>query len=133
MASKIFVLKLRDIIKTAVFAILGIIIIVAIIGFFSGSFKSAYKEGTYNSEIVLYGKPVTLSVTVGKNEIESIVLNPLNETQEVFYPTFNACIDDIAGQVVEMQSTDIELNKDYEVTGGILLDAIDSALEQAKR
>lgn len=133
MASKIFVLKLRDIIKTAVFAILGIIIIAAIIGFFSGSFKSAYKEGTYNSEIILYGKPVTLSVTVNKNEIESVALNPLNETQEVFYPTFNSCIDEISEQVVAIQSTDIELNKDYEVTGGIILDAIDNALEQAKK
>lgn len=133
MASKIFVLKLRDIIKTAVFAILGIVIIAAIIAFFSGSYRSAYKEGTYNSEIILYGQPVTLSVTVGKNEIESISLAELNETQEVFYPTFNSCIDEITQQVVEMQSTDIELNKDYEVTGSILLDAIDNALEQAKK
>lgn len=133
MASKIFVLKLKDIIKTAVFAILGIVIIAAIIAFFSGSYNSAYKEGTYNSEIILYGKPVTLSVTVGKNEIESISLAELNETQEVFYPTFNSCIDEITQQVVELQSTDIELGKDYEVTGSILLDAIDNALEQAKK
>lgn len=133
MASKIFVLKLRDIIRTGIFTVLGIAIIAAIIAFFCGSFKSAYNEGTYNSEIILQGKPVTLSVTVGKNEIESIVLNPLNETQEVFYPTFTNCIDDIAEQVVALQTTDIELNKDYEVTGGILLDAIDSALNQAKK
>lgn len=133
MASKIFVFKLKDIIKTAVFAVLGVIIIAAVIGFFSGSFKSTYKEGTYDSEIILYGKPVALSVTVGKNEIESIALSPLNETQEVFYPTFGSCIDDISKEVIAAQSTDIELNKDYEVTGGILLAAIDDALEQAKR
>ncbi|MDO4300574.1 MAG: hypothetical protein Q4D26_04175 [Clostridia bacterium] len=133
MASKIFVVKLKDVIKTGIFAVLGIIIIAAIIAFFSGSNKSAYKEGTYNSEIILQGKSVALSVTVGKNEIESISLEPLNETQEVFYPTFNSCIDEISQQVIELQSTDIELNKDYEVTGSILLDAIDSALAQASR
>ena len=98
MASKIYVLKLKDVIKTAVFAILGIIIIAAIIAFFSGSSKSAYNEGTYNSEIILYGNPVELSVTVSKDEIESISLEQLNETQEVFYPTFSNCIDEISQQ-----------------------------------
>ena len=133
LASKIFVFKLKDIIKTAIFAVLGIIIIGVVIAFFSGSFKSTYKEGTYNSEIVLQGKPVTLSVTVGKNEIESISLDQLNETQEVFYPVFSNCIDDVANKVVEMQSTDIELNNDYAVTESILLDAINRALDEAKR
>lgn len=133
MASKIFVVKLKDVIKTTVFAILGVIIIVAIITFFSGSNKSAYNEGTYNSEIILYGSPVELSVTVSKNEIESISLEQLNETQEVFYPTFSNCIDEIAQQVVALQSTDIELSKDYAVTGTILLNAIDTALSEAKR
>lgn len=133
MASKIFVVKLKDVIKTTVFALLGVIIIAAAVAFFSGSSKSAYNEGTYKSEIILYGSPVELSVTVTKNEIESISLEPLNETQEVFYPTFTNCIDEISDQVVQLQSTDIELNKDYEVTGTILLNAIDNALEQAKR
>ena len=72
LASKIFVFKLKDIIKTAIFAVLGIIIIGAVIAFFSGSFKSTYKEGTYNSEIVLQGKPVTLSVTVAKIKFKGI-------------------------------------------------------------
>lgn len=133
MASKIFVFKLKDLVKTAVFAVLGIIIIGAIIAFLSGSFQSTYREGTYNSELILFGKPVTLSVTLGKNEIESISLEQLNETQEVFYPGFNNCIDDVAKRVVEMQSTDIEVNKDYAVTEGILLDAVDRAIESAKR
>ncbi len=132
MTSKIFVVKLKDIIKTAVFALLGILIIAAAAAFFSGSNDSAYNEGTYNSQIILYGNPVELSVTVSKNEIESISLEQLNETQEVFYPTFSNCIDEISQQVVELQSTNIELDKDYEVTGSILLDAIDNALEQAR-
>lgn len=133
MTSKIFVIKLKDIIKTAVFALLGIVIIIAIIGFVCGGFKSTYKEGTYNSGMILYGKPVTLSVTVSGDKIENIVLNPLNETQEVFYPMFSSCIDEVAQKVLEAQSTDISLNSDYTVTGGLILDAVDNALEQAKR
>ena len=46
---------------------------------------------------------------------------------------FSNCIDDVANKVVEMQSTDIELNNDYAVTESILLDAINRALDEAKR
>lgn len=133
MASKIFVVKLKDIIKTVVFALLGIIIIIGVIAFFSGDKKGTYNEGTYYSRIILQGNPLELAVSVDKNEILSISLDRLNESQEVFYPTFSSCIDEISAQVIEMQSTDIELDKSYEVTGGILLNAIDAALEQARR
>ena len=72
-------------------------------------------------------------MSVDRNEILSVSLDNLNETQEVFYPAFSECIEDIASQVVAMQSTDIELEKNYEVTGSILLDAVESALKQAER
>ncbi len=133
MSSRIFVIKLKDIIKTALLALVGIIIIVGVIAFFGGEGKGKYKEGTYYSQIILQGKPVELCVSVDRNEILSVSLDNLNETQEVFYPAFSECIEDIASQVVAMQSTDIELEKNYEVTGSILLDAVESALKQAER
>ncbi len=132
MQSRIFVVKLRDIIKTAVFALLGTAIIAAILIFLLGG-KGEYKEGTYNSEIILHGSPVEVSVRVSKNEIEEITLGDMDETQAVFYPTFNSCVEELASAVIENQSTDIEVNKDYEVSEGILLQAVDSALEKAKR
>ena len=103
-----------------------------IIAFFNGN-KGEYKEGTYSSQIILYSNPVDLLVEIEKGEIKSITLNQLNQTQEVFYPTFSNCIDEITKEVINQQSTDIELNKDYSVTGSIILDAIDNALEQAKK
>ena len=133
MASGFFVIKLKDVIKTAVFALLGVIIIAAVIVFLFGGDKNTYKEGTYTSEIILHGDPVTVSVTVSSSQIENISLQQLNDTQEVFYPTFSDCIDDISEQVIALQSTNIELDKDYEVTGTILLNAIDNALEDARK
>ncbi len=132
MQSRIFVVKLKDIIRTAVFAILGIAVIAAAVIFIFGG-KGEYKEGTYTSGIILHGSPVELEVKVSRNAIESITLGDMGETQAVFYPTFNSCFDELAAAVIENQSTDIELNKDYEVAEGILLDAVDNALEQARR
>lgn len=132
MQSRIFVVKLKDIIRTAVFTVLGIAIIVAVIAFVFGG-RGEYKEGTYTSGIILHGSPVEVEVKVSKNAIESITLGDMGETQAVFYPTFNSCFEELAAAVIENQSTDIELNKDYEVAESILLDAVDNALEQAKR
>ena len=95
--------------------------------------RGKYKEGTYTSGIILHGSPVEIEVKVSKNAIESISLGDMGETQEVFYPTFNSCFDELAASVIENQSTDIEINKDYEVAEGILLNAVDNALAQAKK
>ncbi len=132
MQSRIFVVKLKDIIRTAVFALLGIGIIAGALIFLFGG-KGEYKEGTYSSEIILHGSPVDVNVKVSRNEIEEITLGDMDQTQAVFYPTFNSCFEELASSVIENQSTDIEVNKDYEVSEGILLQAVDSALEKAKR
>lgn len=130
MKNKIVVLRMKDLIKKAVFLVIGIIIIFFFIGLFSGGEDSAYIPGTYKSDIVLNDKPVELNVTLDENSIKSITLSELNETQEVFYPSFNSCFEDISKNVIEAQSIDVELNSDYEVTGRILLLAIDNAVKQ---
>lgn len=133
MKNQIVVLKMKDIIKKAVFLVIGIIVIVFFISLFTGEEETAYNEGTYQADIVLHGKPVALNVTVDENEIKNITLSDLSETQAVFYPTFNNCFEDISNSVMEAQSTDIEIPEDYSMTGQILLSAIDSALYQAKK
>ncbi len=132
MQSRIFVVKLKDIIRTAVFAALGIAVIAAAIGFVF-SRGGEYKEGTYSSEIILHGSPVEVEVRVSRNAIEEITLGNMGETQAVFYPVFNSCIEELSAEIIENQSTDIELNKDYEVSEGILLQAVDRALEKARK
>lgn len=133
MKNQIVVLKMKDIIKKAVFLVIGIAIIAFVIGMFKEGEKTAYNEGTYQADIVLNGKPVVLNVTVDEKEIKNITLSNLTETQAVFYPTFNSCFEDIANSVIEAQSTEIEIPEDYSITGQILLSAIDSAVNQAKK
>ncbi len=132
MKNKIVVLKMQDIVKKAIFLILGIAVIVFVISLFTGGEDTAYNSGTYQADIVLHGKPVVLNVTVDKNTIQNITLSELSETQAVFYPTFDSCFEDISNSVIEAQSTDIEVPEDYAMTGHILLSAIDSALNKAR-
>ncbi len=133
MKNKIVVLRMQDIIKKGVFLVAGIAIIVFVISLFSGGEDTAYNTGTYQSNIVLHGKPVALNLTIDDGIITEITLNDLSETQAVFYPTFDDCFETISNSVIDAQSTNVELPEDYSMTGRILLDAINSALAQAKR
>ncbi|WP_250278647.1 FMN-binding protein [[Clostridium] colinum] len=134
MSTKIVVVKLRDVIKKALLTIVGIIILGVIIYFFIPKDNStAYNPGTYSSEIILHSNPVSVEVTVSKNEILDINLVNMGETQEVFYPLFERSIDDISAQIIENQSTDIVSSVDTSMTTNILVKAIDQALEQAKK
>lgn len=133
MSTKIVVIKLKEVLKTALLAIIGILVLAIIVYLFiPKDNKTAYNEGTYSSDIILHNQPVSVEVTVSKNEILDIKLVNMKETQEVFYPLFERSIDDISAQIIENQSTDIEA-KNSSMTSQILVKAVEQALEEAKK
>lgn len=133
MKSKIVVFKMSDLIKKSIFVFIGVLVLIFIMGIFMHRDNGTYNSGTYQSNIILHSKPVSLSVTIEKGMIKSIDMLDLTETQKVFYPTFDQCFEEISNSVIENQSTEIDIPKDYEFTGEILLSAIDNALEDAKK
>lgn len=136
MSTKIVVVKLKDILKKSILVLIGIIILATIAYFFipkSNHSQAKYNAGTYSSKIILHNNPVLIEVTVSKDEILDIALLNMKETQEVFYPLFEASIDEIASQVIENQSTVVSSNVNNNFTTKIIVDAINNALEKAKK
>lgn len=134
MSTRIVVIKLREVIKTTLLAIIGLLILGLIVYLFiPKDNKTAYNPGTYSSDIVLHSNPVSVEVTVSKDEILDIALVNMKETQEVFYPLFERSIDDISAQIIENQSTDILDAKNSSMTEQILIKAVEQALEKAKK
>jgi uncharacterized protein with FMN-binding domain len=135
LGTKIFVVRLSTIIKYALAVLLAVILIVWLCTYFaSGRDRATYSPGSYSAEIILHSKPVSVQVTVGRHSIDSIEMLNMSESEAVFYPVFEQSFDDIAQQVVALQSTDnVSLSEDNAVTGGIILDAIDTALSQAQK
>ena len=82
---------------------------------------------------MLHSNPVSVQVTVSKDEILDINLVNMGETQEVFYPLFERSIDDISAQIIENQNTDITTSVDNSMTTDILVKAVEQALEKAKK
>ena len=133
MQPKFMVVSLGKIIKVLIGVIVGAGIIFAVINLFGGESKSTYAPGTYTAEIILQGNPINVEVTVSKNQIENVALSNLNQSQEVFYPSFSSCIAEVSKEVVANQSTDFPRSSAYPVSEDIILQAVDKALAQAKK
>ena len=133
MQPKFMVVSLGKIIKVLIGVIVGAGIIFAVINLFGGESKATYAPGTYTAEIILQGNPINVEVTVSKNQIENVALGNLNQSQEVFYPSFSSCIAEVSKEVVANQSTDFPRSRAYPVSEDIILQAVDKALAQAKK
>ena len=133
MQPKFMVVSLGKIIKVLIGVIVGAGIIFAVINLFGGESKATYAPGTYTAEIILQGNPINVEVTVSKNQIENVALSNLNQSQEVFYPSFSSCIAEVSKEVVANQSTDFPRSSAYPDSEDIILQAVDKALAQAKK
>ena len=134
-ANRFMVLKFRDIIKTALFAVIGAAIIAGVLYFIlSGGSENnqVYNPGTYSSDIVLDNGKVTVEVTVSKTKIKSVELKESTEEIPVFYPLFESAADNIGNYVVKEQELSYVPDEYSSVTSRLVLDAVERSLEQAK-
>jgi len=141
--TRIFVLQLKDVIKTALFAVLGLAIILLLVYLFlprdrdiepaSTIGNSAmYIPGTYSSQIMLRSSPIDVAVTVSSNEILSVRMTNFKETYETIYPLMRPAMDRLAREIIAYQTVELTPSTDHPVTGRLILDAVESALGQAR-
>lgn len=138
--TKIVVLKLKQMIYTIVFVVLGIILILLLILLISRQSKrsvpqatqSTFSPGVYTSSIVLATNPVDIEVVVDSEQIKSIQLINTSESIETMYPLIADSLDSIASQVIENNSTEnITYNQESKYTSLVLIEAIQAALDKA--
>ena len=137
--TKIVVLHMKEIIYTAIFAALGILLIVLLIIMFrpdkgadSAETGKQYTPGIYTSTLTLNNTNLEVEVSVDSSRINSIRFSNLDETVTTMFPLIQPAIEDIAEQVYETQSLDdISLSEDAPYTSQIILDAIKEAAGKA--
>lgn len=138
--TKIVVLHMKELVYTAIFAVLGILLILLLIFMFLPDDKSKdeseetmqYVAGVYTSSIQLNDNAIDVEVAVDANHINSISLINLDETTAAMYPLMQPALDNLTGQIYEKQSLDdISYEEDTQYTSTVLLNAIRSALEKA--
>ena len=135
-SARIYVVQIREILKTLLFALVGLAIILLLIYFFAPKEKNAetaelYVPGTYSAAIMVKEGPITVDVVVTGNEIVSVKLRNLTEAHETFYPLLRPAMAQISEDVIKAQGTDVTIPDQYSVTGTTLLTAVRQALAQA--
>ena len=143
--TKIVVLHLKELIYTGIFAVLGILFIILLVVMFLPKDKESKKEeepsstavtyepGTYSTSLSLNGSSVSIEVDVAENGITDLRLVNLDEAVTTMYPLVEPSFEDLTNQILEIQNLDeITYADENRYTYMVLLDAIESALEQAK-
>ena len=137
--TKNVVLHMKEIIYTAVFAALAIILILLLVFMFlpknkeSKTNEEKYMPGVYTSTVTLNNTALEVEVTVDETHINSIRFSNLDESVTTMFPLIQPTIEDIAEQVYDSQSLDnIQLSEDSPYTSQIIVNAIDEALKKAE-
>ena len=137
--TKIIVVKAKELIYTALFICLAIILILLLIFMFAPGEKSvstsagAYTPGVYTSTITLGDTALDVAVSVDENHIPSVSLNNLSESVTAMYPLLEPSLESINEQLDSISSIDdLQLDSDTKYTGLILQQAIKNALQKAQ-
>lgn len=143
--TKIVVLHMKEVIYTAIFLGLALLMIALLIIMFgpgkdretaATSAQPAepdrYVAGVYTTAIELNDNNFDVQVTVDTNHINSIELINLSETATAMYPLMEPSLENLATQIYASQSTEnITYSDENKYTSMLLLEAIKSALAKA--
>lgn len=132
--TKIVVVKAKELIYTALFVCLGIILILLLIFMFAPEEKSTKTSaGVYTSTITLGDNTLDVAVSVDTDHITSVSLNHLSDSVSAMYPLIEPSLEEINAQLEQISSIDdLKLNAENKYTGLILQQAIKNALSKAK-
>ena len=139
--TRIIVVQMKEIIRTAIFALIGLVLIIFLIWAIVPSRSDAgagahivgpFVPGAYTSYIIIHNHPISVVVTVDENYITGIELQNMAQTQEVFFPLIRPTMYALSEEIIRHQTTAIVPPLEVSHTSRILLDAVNSALMQAK-
>lgn len=143
--TKIVVLRLKEVVYTGIFVLLGIIIVILLVTIFFPSNETestnvsanvsnsiAYIPGTYSTSLILNDMAANIEIIVDESHISSIRFVELDETLKTKYPLLEPALADISDQIIETQSLkNIVYSDDMRYTATLLIGAIEAALEEA--
>ncbi len=138
--TKIVVLHMKEIIYTAIFVALAVLLFILFAFMFSPKNKadktssSVYTPGVYTSSFTMNSTNLEVEVTVDSSHINAIRFSNLDESVATMYPLIEPALDNIASQIYDSQSLEnIQLSDDNPYTSQVILNAIEAALKKAEK
>ena len=108
--TKIIVLRMKELIYTAIFAGVGIILLLLIVYLFVGKGRSEgkqdtadenerYQAGIYKKDITLEESTARLEVALDTDHIKSVKIVPLDESITTMYPLMEPAVKSVSNQL----------------------------------
>lgn len=139
--TKIIVLHMKEVVYTAIFLILALILGVLMFFMFgpgksmttSTDAVSRYTAGVYRTSIELNDNTFDVEVTVDADRIKAIHLSNLSESTAAMFPLMEPALESLASQIYSTQSLEnLQYPSDQKYTSMMLVNAIESALQKAE-
>lgn len=141
--TKIVVLKMKEIVYTAIFVGLGILLITLFLIMFRPNKDSvpssaepgavSYTPGIYTASLVLGSQNVNVEVSVDADHINSICVEPLSDSVTTMYPLMAPTVTNLSNQICEAQSLEnLSYPEGSQYTAKALVGAIETALHKAE-
>ena len=138
--TKIVVLRMKEIIYTAIFIGLAILLVSLFLIMFRprkdaapSSPAAAYVPGTYTASLTVGSQNINVEVAVDGDRINSVSFVSLDEAVTTMYPLMQPVLDDLESQIVSSQSLEnLSYSMETRYTSQALINAIETALNKAK-
>lgn len=137
--TKIVVLRMKEIIYTAIFLGLGILLVLLLFIMFrpgkdapAASDKALYTPGVYSTALRLGTQEVNVEVAVDTSQITSVTMVPLSDSVATMYPLVQPSFQNLADQICASQTLEnLTYPEESRYTSQILVQAIRRALDKA--
>lgn len=138
--TKIVVLHLKEIIYTAIFVGLGILLILLLVFMFvpknkdnsSGNGKVVYTPGKYTSQMTLNNATLNLEVVVDEDHVKSVKFINLDEAVTTMYPLVEPSLKAIEEQLCnDVDIKEITIPSDSKWTSLMIVETIEKTLKKA--
>lgn len=143
--TRIVILRMREVIYTAIFVGLGILLLIILFFMFwpgkdsgsqeaaAGNLEKQYHAGVYSKELSMGDAAVNLQVTLDEDHVKSVKIVPLDESVTTMYPLIEPAVETISQQLqAGKEIAEISLADESQYTEQIILNAVQEILEEKK-
>ena len=143
--TRIVILQMREIIYTAVFVGLGILLLIILFFMFWPDGKdenkeqadnvkiAVYEAGVYSKQMTVGDSVINLQVALDEEQVKSVEMINLDDTVSAMYPLMKPSVESISNQLASGVSLDeVVLSDEGQYTEKLILNEVDSVLDEHK-
>lgn len=145
--TRIVILQMRELIYTAIFVGLGIILLILLFIMFwpgkggkeeaasvSNQTEQKYEAGVYTKEIQIGDAAVNIQLSLDEDNVKAVELVNLDESVATMYPLMEPTVEKISKQLAAGKTVDeIVVSEESQYTEKIIVEAVSTMMQEHKK